>query len=390
MFLKNNKSILVIIIILFSINISVYSQDDSLIIKEKYNAYIVENEDEGIDGGYLVKKGKKYGVVDYDYNLKIPIKYNSIKYCGDYNEYYLVNRKKYFGVYNIDLEEKLKCKYLRIIDKENVGMEIKSKKGVGLYSLYYNKMLLEDIYDSIVVDEERYYDTDGEILVYKDNKVGIFVAEGHDKFLFKVEWDSIKVCYDEINDIEGNYYDYYYLLKRNDSIFYFTGDHNNNYQIITEGYSNANTKRMTQLKADTIALDGNNGDGLFKARNSDTKKWGMYQDYGDSIHIVIPADYDSVYYFGWNYPYTTVFNEGLVGIYLWDWYGDDSTYTSDCIYEDYKRVNGPNERKYFAGKINGKWYWIDWYTGKKTRDLGYDTYDDMKLYPIDRSSFYDF
>ena len=74
--LKNSIYITGLILIALLVTISAYAQDENTIIKKKFKASIIENEH--INGGYLVKKGKKYGIVDYDYNLKIPIKYNSM------------------------------------------------------------------------------------------------------------------------------------------------------------------------------------------------------------------------------------------------------------------------------------------------------------------------
>ncbi len=371
--------------------IPAYSQNDSTIIKEKYNAYIVDNEEEDqyIDGGFLVRKGKKYGVVDYDYNLIIPIKYKSIKYIGDYNEYYIVNRKKYYGIYNTNWKEILECKYTSIEDKEDYGLKIKSKKGVGWYSFNSQKILIEDIYDSIVIDSEMHDIDDGIFHIYKDNKIGMFSYEYED-ILFNVEWDSIQYVDGEIYDIEGyDYYDYY-RLKRNDSVFYYTGNYEDNSQIVTTGYSTANRKRLLKLNADTIDLDMNNGDGLFNARNAISKKWGMYQDYGDTIHILIPPQFDSIVAYSWNAPYTMVANNGLWGVYLWDWgRSDDAHRDVAFLYQDYKRVTSNSSgRFYLAAMIDDKWFWVDWYTGKKTTKQVWDSYDEMELSYYDRSTYY--
>ncbi|MBN2867903.1 MAG: hypothetical protein JXK08_04465, partial [Flavobacteriaceae bacterium] len=48
-----------------------------------------------------------------------------------------------------------------------------------------------------------------------------------------------------------------------------------------------------KLKADILIFDEGNGDGVFKARDKTTKKWGMYQSLGENdLTTLIPAKYD--------------------------------------------------------------------------------------------------
>ncbi len=386
--LNYTKLIFLLFFILY--NTFSYGQEDSIAIMKKFKASIVNDEENSFDGGYIVKKGRKYGVVDYDYNLKIPIKYKSIKCYYDSYEYVILNKKKYYGVTNYNYDTVLECKYLRIEELGESFLKIRSKKGIGLYSLYLNKIIIDAKYDSLIMDEELMYDSEATALVYKDGKVGLYALNSEDPVLLSVEFDSIVYVTGEIYDVEGMDYNEYYRVRKNDSILFFYMGYDGVNQIITEGYSRANRRRLEKLNADTIALDGNNGDGMFKARVASSQKWGLYQDYGDSIHVKIPPQFDSIVNYSWNAPFTLVANNDRWGIYLWEW-GDSVDYNRDipCLYEECKRVKSSSSgRFYLAAKLDGYWFWVDWYTGKRTTKQVWKTYDEMTLSYYDRSSYY--
>lgn len=133
-----------------------------------------------------------------------------------------------------------------------------------------------------------------------------------------------------------------------------------------------------KLKADKIEMDEGNGDGVFKARNKKTKKWGMYQWMyeGVSTTELIPMEYDSLRYFPFNGAFTAVYNDGKVGFYLSAWSYEDAKQTVPCIYENYQRFR-INNLIYLALQKNGKWGWVDWLTGEEKSEFIYDTKDDL-------------
>ncbi|WP_417874680.1 WG repeat-containing protein [Xanthomarina gelatinilytica] len=133
-----------------------------------------------------------------------------------------------------------------------------------------------------------------------------------------------------------------------------------------------------KLDADILIFDEGNGDGVFKARNKNTKKWGMYQSLGsEALTTLIPANYDSINFFNFNGKYTSVYNEDKVGIYLSYWsYGDKAKQTVPCIYDDYKKFDADGVPK-LAVKKNGKWGWINWLTGEEQSDFNYETPEDL-------------
>jgi hypothetical protein len=129
---------------------------------------------------------------------------------------------------------------------------------------------------------------------------------------------------------------------------------------------------------DVIDMDNNNGDGLFKARSKESKKWGLYQNLGDEIVEAIPMKYDSIYHFPWNGNFTAVFNDSKVGFYLSYWtYGSDAKQSVLCIYEDYKRYITDDQVPKLAVQKDGKWGWVDWLTGEEKSEFKYDTPEDL-------------
>lgn len=133
-----------------------------------------------------------------------------------------------------------------------------------------------------------------------------------------------------------------------------------------------------KLKADILIFDEGNGDGVFKARNKATKKWGMYQSLDENdLTTLIPAKYDSIRFFAYNSKYTAVYNKGKVGMYLSHWsYNDKAKQSVSCIYEDYKKYDADGIPK-LAVKKDGKWGWIDWLTGEEKSEFKYETPDDL-------------
>lgn len=133
-----------------------------------------------------------------------------------------------------------------------------------------------------------------------------------------------------------------------------------------------------KLKADILIFDERNGDGVFKARDKVTQKWGMYQSLGENnLTTLIPAKFDSILFFGFNSQYTAVFNQGKVGMYLSYWsYYEKTKLSVPCIYEEYKNFDADGVRK-LAVKKDGKWGWVNWLTGKEESEFKYETPDDL-------------
>lgn len=134
----------------------------------------------------------------------------------------------------------------------------------------------------------------------------------------------------------------------------------------------------TALKADLLIFDQGNADGVFKARNKATKKWGMYQSLGkNELTTLIPAQYDSIRFFGYNSKYTPVYNQGKVGMHLSYWsYNNNTKLSVPCEYEDYKNFNADGVPK-LALKKEGKWGWVNWLTGKEESEFKYSTPQDL-------------
>lgn len=127
------------------------------------------------------------------------------------------------------------------------------------------------------------------------------------------------------------------------------------------GFSEAEIKKIKRkYDGDKIIFDPINGDLVYKMRAKETGLWGMYQ--GDKL--IIPAEYDSIQFYGWNDPYTVVGKDGKFGIYT-SGFSDDGKLSVDCKYDDFKTYTFEGQF-WLAGKRNGKWRWVNWYTGHET------------------------
>lgn len=151
----------------------------------------------------------------------------------------------------------------------------------------------------------------------------------------------------------------------------------------SSSYSQSFPKKelLKKLKADTIEMDEGNEDGVFKARNEKTKKWGMYQWMyeGTQTQELIPMQYDSLKNIPYNGTFSAVYSNGKVGFYLSQWsYGEKATQTIPCIYDNYQRYTNKGTT-YLAVSKNGKWGWVDWLTGKEKSDFTAKTKEDLPL-----------
>jgi len=126
------------------------------------------------------------------------------------------------------------------------------------------------------------------------------------------------------------------------------------------GFSASEINRLKKkFNGDLIVFDDVNGDLVFKMRNKETGKWGMYQ--GDKN--IIPAEFDTIQFYGWNDPYTILGKDGLFGIYT-SAFGNDGKLSVPCRYEDFKTYTYEGQY-WLAGQRDGKWRWVNWFWGNE-------------------------
>ena len=148
-----------------------------------------------------------------------------------------------------------------------------------------------------------------------------------------------------------------------------------------------------------IAMDEGNGDGVFRAQDSASGKWGMFQYYGDyhyeehgdsSFVELIPIAYDSIRDFPFNGNFTMVYNNGKVGVYLAKWtYDDQAKQTVPCIYEDYFKFIAYGGDVYLSVQKNGKWGWVNWLTGEEMSDFEGDSKEDLPYRTYTQEMWFD-
>lgn len=230
--------------------------------------------------------------------------------------------------------------------------EARLKKKTGIIVRY------GDDYDKYYLDAQDFFES-----INWENKKGTYVPVKNNDMWGIYDW------FKQVFLFECKYATIDDLPKTTDPYGF------NNYSV---EIFRAFNKAKDNEKIDFIDMDGNNGDGLFKARSEATQKWGLYQYLGDEIVEAIPMKYDSLYHFPWNGNYTAVFNDGKVGFYLSYWsYGSDAKQSVPCIYEDYKRYITDDQIPKLAVQKDGKWGWVDWLTGEEKSEFISDTPDDL-------------
>lgn len=124
------------------------------------------------------------------------------------------------------------------------------------------------------------------------------------------------------------------------------------------GFSTSKIKALQKkFNGSDIQFDYINEDLVYKMRNKETGLWGMFQDDRE----LIPMEYDSIKFFGFNHPFTIVGKDGLLGIHTSSW-GEIGQLSVSCRFDEFKIYR--HEGKYWlAGKRNGKWRWVNWYNG---------------------------
>jgi len=170
-------------------------------------------------------------------------------------------------------------------------------------------------------------------------------------------------------------------LKKLQCLLILTSSFLNSTNSISQTIS---AKILKNINASDYKSDEVNEDGVFIAQHAKTKKWGMFQAFSEKeITILIPMEYDSVDYFGFNAKVTGVWTKDKVGIYISPWTYGEGKKTVECLYDDYKifdiertvKDNYGSYRKYFtyvAVKQNGLWAWIDFMTGGLKTEFLYD------------------
>lgn len=139
--------------------------------------------------------------------------------------------------------------------------------------------------------------------------------------------------------------------------------------FVAPGYLNEFFQIRDVMNIDKLEFDNYNGDGNFKALDSKNKKWGLFQGSDGRYNELIPSQFDSIDFFTFNGPFTGVYNNGKVGIYLSRIkYNAFTRQTVACTYEDYRIIKF-NDIPYVAMQKNGKWGWVNWLTGEEKSEF---------------------
>ncbi|QNL22876.1 hypothetical protein HZR84_13315 [Hyphobacterium sp. CCMP332] len=113
---------------------------------------------------------------------------------------------------------------------------------------------------------------------------------------------------------------------------------------------------------DFVEFDRVNGNDIFIARQGRLRKWGMYKGKDvNNLTQLIPNEFDSLEYFPSNNTFTPVYLGGKVGFYTM--VDNEVKKLTATEYEAFKRVE-INDFEYLAVQKQGRWGWMDWFTGE--------------------------
>lgn len=285
------------------------------------------------------------------------------------------------------IQKQLTGKNITVLDTEEDIFKIQHRR-TKKWGVFYWDVTEEKTKEIIpfALDSVGWFkDLEPYIVVKNENKYGVFLNPVEIENAF----EKVDFQYDQIKTIQKE--GVYYALVVKDNLWGLI-DWFNGFTIIPCIYKTAKEvpliqveswqvptmeKALKELEADLVFFDQNNGDGTFIARHKTTKKWGMYQDFGDRFDEMILMKYDRINTIPYNGSFTTVYNHGKVGVYLSKWlYNESAKETVACIYQDYKRIQKEGET-YLAVQKDTKWGWIDWLTGEEKSEFKYDSTDDL-------------
>lgn len=290
-----------------------------------------------------------------------------------------------FGFSNIKkLQKSTKASKIEFNPRDSSYYKAYFKK-TEKWALYYNDdQVVPPVFDSIGWVPK--FGTAPFSLVKNQDQYGILlphyeVSDAHERV--ECQWQNIQ--------IKKKGESYFAVIQQNNKwglIDWFEG-----YTIFEPTYNSAskvplvhmdrwqvkikiNAERI--LGADIVEFDPYNGDGAMRIRIANTQKCGMFQAYSETeFKELIPAQYDSLHFFRWNGKYTTVFNNGKLGLYLSKWsYDEDARETIPCVYDELKFID-IHGFKYLAVRKDDMWAWADWRTGEIHTDFIYSSLEKL-------------
>lgn len=99
----------------------------------------------------------------------------------------------------------------------------------------------------------------------------------------------------------------------------------------------------------------------------------QWDEKNKDIIEMIPMQFDTVKFFASKNKFTVVYNDEKIGIYLSKLiYEGEAKLSVPCNYEKFKRFN-VNGMIYMAMKRDGKWGWVDWFTGAEKSEFIYNS-----------------
>lgn len=161
--------------------------------------------------------------------------------------------------------------------------------------------------------------------------------------------------------------------------------------ILEPGYYLETFDELRELvPVDLILPDPNNGDGIYKVRDKNSKQWGMFQFISSGIDTLVPALYDSLEFYAFNGVLTPVWLDGKVGFYGFS----ERDQLLACAYDDFKVVKYRRSIHspayiHLLVKKEDHWGYVDFPSGEPLSGFTESHPDSVPL-PSRESSYYDY
>lgn len=334
------------------------------------------------------KNNQKWGLYLYNNELFtefLPMTFDEIIYDAT-KHYFILRQNDLYGIYNLDIvlnssKHNIVASYDQIDTLYQDGLFLiytqqRSKKGLLMMKEPYQNIttVANTTYNSLPkFEKDKSY-----VITESNNKKGLIISQNNSINTIAPIYDEIveknEKIYTKCQNGKWGLYDPYSNTEIYACVYSSQKDvqpDSSNYNINIRKYAHKH------LNADLVHPI-QNGDFLFRARNSHSKKWGLFQKIpstdSSGFKKFVPMQYDSIVHLKFNNIFFTVCNNNKYGFYF------KNKESVPCIYEDYKYVNLRDENKLYtliAAQKDNKWGWIDWSTGEKLSEFKWNSFEEL-------------
>ncbi|EAY28767.1 conserved hypothetical protein [Microscilla marina ATCC 23134] len=323
----------------------------------------------------LLKKNKKYGVVDVNNQPILPIKYDKISSSLLFEQFLAAGNHQYIGMFDTQGKQVLPIKYTKIEASSSMIKLTSAHHKVGLANAK-GKLIVSPKYDYInpyangLMPVQRnkktgYINAQGKEVIVCQYESGGQFKQGHALVKTQGKWGIINTKGEMVVDA---IYDYINLDDLKSGTQYIQAQKNQKYGMI-----NLQGSTTISFIHDSYIYKHNGSTPIFVVKING--KSGVI-DYKENI--LIPIEYDNVVYYNGLYKLK---KQGL-----WGWFDPIGNYQSALVY---KKLKFLSRDVVMVRHNNGKYSLYDVFSGKKLTEqytqMGYLFYQselgDYIIYP---------